>query len=84
MFNNIGVIKEMKSLQELKVYEVLLISLVGLALANMLSDSLKTLFFKTLCFNESSFKDRTYAFLLPLLILLIIVFLTKPPETSLF
>ena len=73
----------MKKLADLEVYEVLIITLIGLALADLLSSSIKTLFFNTLRFNEKSFKDNMMTFLLPLLILFIIIFITKPPPESL-
>jgi hypothetical protein len=73
-----------KTIGELEVYEVLIISLIGVGLANLVSDSVRTLFYSTFGFNPNSFKDSIYTFILPLLLLFVVIFVTKPKETSLF
>ncbi len=73
-----------KKASELKVLEILIISLIGLSLANLLTDALKSLFFKNLKFDENSSKDKFYALLIPLSVLFLIIYVTKPKESSLF
>lgn len=78
------VVVDNKTVGELTVYEALMITLLGLALANLLSDALRTLFFTSFNFNENSLKDKAYALLLPLLFLFFIISIFKPSKVSLF